>query len=143
MEKEDAPVCGKPGSPDRIQINMRLTAYERDFIREQSSRLHMKMSEYVIKRSVYDAQSTEEGSPDTEVLLLDSLNGVWDQLREASIALSDLRDQAAYLSRDTRSALARSLSGRMLDMCDVVERDMVTVLAALGKVLGDSRKRRA
>ena len=75
--------------------------------------------------------------------LLDSLNGVWDQLREASIALSDLRDQAAYLSRDTRSALARSLSGRMLDMCDVVEKDMVTVLAALGKVLGDSRKRRA
>lgn len=143
MEKEDAPVCGKPGSSDRIQINMRLAAYERDFIREQSSRLHMTMSEYVIKRSVYDAQSTEEGASDTGVSLLDSLNGVWDQLREASIALSDLRDQAAYLSRDTRSALARSLSGRMLDMCDVVEKDMVAVLAALGKVLGDSRKRRA
>ena len=126
----------------RNRMDLRVTTSERDFIREQSSRLHMTMSEYVIKRSVYDAQSTEEGSPDTEVPLLDSLNGVWDQLREASIALSDLRDQAAYLSRDTRSALARSLSGRMLDMCDVVEKDMVTVLAALGKVLGDSRKRR-
>lgn len=143
MEREDAPVCGKPGSPDRIQINMRLTAYERDFIREQSSRLHMTMSEYVIKRSVYDVQSTGEGTTDTEVPLLESLNRIWDQLREASITLSDLRDQAAYLSRDTRSALARSLSGRMLDMCDVVEKDMVTVLAALGKVLGDFKKRRA
>ena len=141
MEREDAPVCGKPGSPDRIQINMRLTAYERDFIRKQSSRLHMTMSEYVIKRSVYDALSTEEGSPDSEVSLLDSLNGVWDQLREASIALSDLRDQAAYLSRDTRSALARSLSSRMLRMCDVVERDMTSALASLGEALGSSRRR--
>lgn len=127
----------------RNRMDLRVTTNERDFIREQSSRLHMTMSEYVIKRSVYDAQSAGEGSTDAEVLLLDSLNGVWDQLREASIALSDLRDQAAYLSRDTRSALARSLSCRMLDMCDVVEKDMVTVLAALGKVLGESRKRRA
>lgn len=127
----------------RNRMDLRVTTSERDFIREQSSRLHMTMSEYVIKRSVYDAQSTEEGTPDTEVSLLESLNGIWDQLREASIALSDLRDQAAYLARDTRSALARSLSGRMLDMCDAVEKDMVAVLAALGKVLGDSRKRRA
>lgn len=127
----------------RNRMDLRVTTSERDFIREQSSRLHMTMSEYVIKRSVYDAQSTEEGTPDTEVSLLESLNGIWDQFREASIALSDLRDQAAYLSRDTRSALARSLSGQMLDMCDAVEKDMVTVLAALGKVLGDSRKRRA
>lgn len=131
------------GTPMRRRVEVRLTEWEQAFLRDQSAKLNMTMSQYILKCSVYDVQSAVGGDRGSAVSLLDSLNGIWDQLREASIALSDLRDQAAYLSRDTRSALARSLSGRMLDMCDVVEKDMVTVLAALGKVLGDSRKRRA
>lgn len=131
------------GKPIRRRVEVRLTEGEQTFLRDQSARLNMTMSQYILKCSVYDVQSAVGDARGSAVPLLDSLNGVWDQLREASIALSDLRDQAAYLSRDTRSALARSLSGRMLDMCDVVEKDMVAVLAALGKVLGDSRKRRA
>ncbi len=143
MGKEDAPNREKPSPSGRVQINMRLTEFERDFIRERSASLHMTMSEYVIKRSVYDAQGAAGESPDSSEPLLDSMSAAWDQLRSSSAALSELRDHAAYISRDTRSALARGLSRRMLDMCDVVERDMVSALAALGEALGESRKRRA
>lgn len=129
------------GTPMRRRVEVRLTEGEQTFLRDQSARLNMTMSQYILKCSVYDVQSAAGDASGSAVPLLDSLNGVWDQLREASIALSDLRDQAAYLSRDTRSALARSLSSRMLRMCDVVERDMTSALASLGEALGSSRRR--
>lgn len=129
------------GKPIRRRVEVRLTEGEQTFLRDQSARLKMTMSQYILKCSVYDVQSPEGDARGSAVPLLDSLNGVWDQLREASIALSDLRDQAAYLSKDTRSALARSLSGRMLDMCDVVERDMTSAVASIGEALGTSMRR--
>lgn len=142
MGKEDAPNREKPSPSGRVQINMRLTEFERDFIRERSESLHMTMSEYVIKRSVYDAQGAAGESPDSSEPLLDSMSAAWDQLRSSSAALSELRDHAAYISRDTRSALARGLSRRMLDMCDAIERDMVPALSAVGDAFGSARPRR-
>ena len=142
MEREDAPDYGKPSSPDRIQFNMRLTEHERDFIREQAERLHMTMSEYVIKCSVYDVQAARSGAGEPSVPLMEMWEDAWAQMREASMALSDLREQSAYLARDTRSALARGLSRRLAAMCDAVEADMSSALASLGTALGEARKRR-
>ncbi len=126
----------------RNRMDLRVTTSERDFIREQAERLHMTMSEYVIKCSVYDVQAARSGARDPSAPLVEMWEDAWAQMREASMALSDLREQSAYLARDTRSALARGLSRRLAAMCDAVEGDMASALASLGTALGEARKRR-
>lgn len=121
------------GKPTRRRVEIRLTEWEQAFLRDQSARLNMTMSQYILKRSVYDVQRSGAGGGDSSVPLMETWGAVWDELRRASTTLSDLRDQAAYLARDTRSAMAHGLSVRLMDMCDVVERDMVSALASLGK----------
>lgn len=130
---EDRPIA-------RNRMDLRVTTSERDFIREQAERLHMTMSEYILKCSVYDVQAARSGAGEPSVLLMEMWEDAWAQMREASMALSDLREQSAYLARDTRSALARGLSRRLAVMCDAVEADMSSALASLGMALGDARK---
>lgn len=126
----------------RRRVEVRLTKHEQEFIREQAERLHMTMSEYILKCSVYDAQAARSGARDPSAPLVEKWEDAWAQMREASMALSDLREQSAYLARDTRSALARGLSRRLAAMCDAVEGDMASALASLGTALGEARKRR-
>lgn len=126
----------------RRRVEVRLTKHEQEFIREQAERLHMTMSEYILKCSVYDVQAARSGARDPSAPLVEMWEDAWAQMREASMALSDLREQSAYLARDTRSALARGLSRRLAAMCDAVEGDMASALASLGTALGEARKRR-
>lgn len=126
----------------RRRVEVRLTKHEQEFIREQAERLHMTMSEYILKCSVYDARAARSGARDPSAPLVEMWEDAWAQMREASMALSDLREQSAYLARDTRSALARGLSRRLAAMCDAVEGDMASALASLGTALGEARKRR-
>lgn len=125
----------------RRRVEVRLTKHEQEFIREQAERLHMTMSEYILKCSVYDVQAARSGAGEPSVPLMEMWEDAWAQMREASMALSDLREQSAYLARDTRSALARGLSRRLAAMCDAVEADMSSALASLGMALGDAKKR--
>lgn len=125
----------------RRRVEVRLTKHEQEFIREQAERLHMTMSEYILKCSVYDVQAARSGARDPSVPLMEVWGDAWAQMREASMALSDLREQSAYLARDTRSALARGLSRRLAAMCDAVEADMSSALTSLGMAFGDARKR--
>lgn len=127
----------------RRRVEVRITKHEQEFIREQAERLHMTMSEYILKCSVYDVQAARSGAGEPSVPLMEMWEDAWAQMREASMALSDLREQSAYLARDTRSALARGLSRRLAAMCDAVEGDMASALASLGTALGEARKRRA
>lgn len=126
----------------RRRVEVRLTKHEQEFIREQAERLHMTMSEYILKCSVYDVQAARSGARDPSAPLVEMWEDAWAQMREASMALSDLREQSAYLARDTRSALARGLSRRLAAMCDAVEGDMASALASIGTALGEARKRR-
>lgn len=126
----------------RRRVEVRLTKQEQEFIREQAERLHMTMSEYILKCSVYDVQAARSGARDPSAPLVEMREDAWAQMREASMVLSDLREQSAYLARDTRSALARGLSRRLAAMCDAVEGDMASALASLGTALGEARKRR-
>ena len=123
--------------PDRIQINMRLTESERDWIRSEASRLEMTMSDYILKCAVYDRRDGGAEAPDPAALV-----PVWDELRAACGELATLREQAAYIRRDTRSFFARELSRRLMAMCDAVEREMVAALSAVGSAIGSARPRR-
>lgn len=126
------------GSPVvRNRIDLRVTSDERDWIRSEASRLEMTMSDYILKCSVYDRRDGGAEAPDPAALV-----PVWDELRAACGELATLREQAAYIRRDTRSFFARELSRRLMAMCDAVEREMVAALSAVGSAIGSARPRR-
>lgn len=123
--------------PVRRRVEVRLTEYEQEYIRSEASRLEMTMSDYILKCAVYDRRDGGAEAPDPA-----SLVPVWDELRAACGELATLREQAAYIRRDTRSFFARELSRRLMAMCDAVEREMVAALSAVGSAIGSARPRR-
>ena len=54
MSRELEDAAGGARKPERIQINIRLTESEREWIRSEASRLEMTMSDYILKCAVYD-----------------------------------------------------------------------------------------
>lgn len=123
--------------PIRRRVEVRLTEYEQEFIRSEASRLDMTMSDYILKCAVYDRRGAGADAPDPAQLV-----PVWDELRGACGELAALREQAAYIRRDTRSFFARELSRRLMAMCDAVEGHMVSALSAVGSAIGATRPRR-